>query len=94
MTKKTKSVSFGRARLPHSLAHKLEALQPGLRSRAIAIILNSHSTGLDLGKLIEASTELKRLRALINQSLRLSVGTSVDAAALRRAVEIVNSLGL
>lgn len=94
MTKKTRSVCFGRARLPHVLANQLEALQPGLRGRAIALILNSHATNLDLKKLVEAATELRRLRALINQSLRLSVGTSVDCVALRKAVEKVNSLGL
>ncbi|HXT10725.1 MAG TPA: hypothetical protein VN873_04115 [Candidatus Angelobacter sp.] len=92
MTTKTISVSLGRARLPKGLAAQLQALPPGLRGRTMAFIVLAHVNGLDVQKLIAAAGELRRLGVLVNQSLRVSGGRNVDAAALNQAVERINQL--
>jgi hypothetical protein len=92
MTTKTTSVSLGRARLPLTLAAQLNALQPGLRGRTVALILLAHTTGLDLQKLVASAPELRRLGVLINQSLRLSRGRGVDLPAVEEAAKKVSAL--
>lgn len=92
MTNKTTSVSFGRARLPLALAAQLNALQPGLRGRTVALILLAHTTGLDLRQLVGSAPELRRLGVLINQSLRLSRGRGVDLPAVDQAAKKVSAL--
>ena len=92
MTTKTTSVSFGRARLPNTLAAQLTTLPPGLRGRTVALIVLAHTTGLDLQKLVASASELRRLGVLINQSLRLSGGRAVDVVALQAAAKKVNQL--
>ena len=87
MNAKTVSVTFGRARLPQRLAGQLMELPRGIRGRAIGFILLAHTSGLDLKQLIVAATEMRRLGVLLNQSLRVSRGSSVDAQALRDAVQ-------
>ena len=87
MNAKTTSVAFGRARLPQRLAGQLMELPRGLRGRTIGFILLAHTSGLDLKQLIEAATEMRRLGVLLNQSLRVSSESSVDAQALRDAVQ-------
>ena len=66
------SVSLGRARLPIPLAQQLMQLPPGLRGRTMAFIVQAHTHGLDLQKLVAAANQLRRLGVLINQSLRSS----------------------
>ena len=92
MNTKTREVSFCRSHLPIHLANQLMALKRGLRGRTIAFIILSHAQGLDVQKLTEAAAELRRLGVLINQSLRVSRGASVDAKALREAVQQVKGL--
>lgn len=92
MNAKTREVSFCRSHLPIALANQLMALKRGLRGRTVAFIILSHAQGLDVQKLIEAAAELRRLGVLINQSLRVSRGASVDAQALRDAVQKVKGL--
>jgi hypothetical protein len=92
MTAKTTSVSLGRARLPQGLAGQLNALPPGLRGRVVAFVLLAHVQGLNLPQLVAASTELRRLGVLVNQSLRASAGRSVDVVALQEAAKKVNQL--
>lgn len=92
MTTRTTSVSFGRARLPIQLSRDLMALKPGLRGRTVALILSAKAQDVDLGKLVAAADELRRVGALINQSLRLSLGRDVDQLALARAAQLINSL--
>lgn len=92
MNNPTMSVSFGRARLPNDLARHLMQLPPGLRGRTVAFIVLAHSTGLDVQKLVASSNELRRLGVLINQSLRLSHGASVDTPSLSEAAKKVNAL--
>lgn len=92
MNRKTTSVSFGRARLPRQLAEQLMGLKRGLRGRTVAFIVLAHTSGLDISKLVEAATEMRRLGVLINQSLRVSRGTSVDAQAMDEAVQKLKGL--
>ena len=68
------------------------ALKRGLRGRTVAFILMSHAQGLDVQKLIESGVELRRLGVLLNQSLRVSRGTSVDTDALASAVKLIGGL--
>jgi hypothetical protein len=58
----------------------------------MAFIALAHVQGLDLQKLVESANELRRLGVLINQSLRLSRGQSVDAVTLEKASKKVDSL--
>lgn len=46
----------------------------------------------DLQQLITAANELRRLGVLVNQSLRVSAGRDVDAAALQQAAKQINQL--
>lgn len=92
MTNKTTSVSFGRARLPLALAGQLNALQPGLRGRTVALIILAHTSGLDLQRLVASASELRRLGVLINQSLRLSRGCGVDLPTVGEAARKVTAL--
>ncbi len=58
--------------LPAHTYARYRALAPRERARAIAAVLGSVEAGIDLGKLIEATTELRRLGVLLNQSVRLA----------------------
>jgi hypothetical protein len=92
MSGRNPAVTFGRARLPQALAGPLMALPRGIRGRTVGLILLAHNQGLDIQKLVSAATELRRLGVLLNQSLRVSRGSSVDAQALRDAVQKVKGL--
>jgi hypothetical protein len=92
MSQPTISVSLGRARLPLPLARDLMGLPPGLRGRTMAFLVQAHCAGLDLQKLVGASTELRRLGCLINQSLRCTRGVATDENALREAAKLIDSL--
>jgi hypothetical protein len=92
MNTKTREVSFCRSHLPIHLANQLMALKRGLRGRTVAFIILAHAQGLDVQKLIESGVELRRLGVLLNQSLRVSRGTSVDTDALASAVKLIGGL--
>jgi len=83
---------MGRARFPLGLAAQLLALPPGLRGQTIAIIVLGHVNGLDVQRLIESASELRRLGVLLNQSVRISGGSSVDAVAMQLTVKQINQL--
>ena len=88
----SRSVSFGRARLPYRIATNLLTLPRGQRGRMIALILRAHLAGLDIAKLVESTDELRRLGVLLNQSLRLSGRASeID---IDRGLKLLNSLFL
>jgi hypothetical protein len=86
------AVVLGRARLSQGLAGPLSSLPRGIRGRTIGFILMAHTTGLNLKQLVESATELRRLGVLINQSLRVSRGTSVDTETLHEAAELVKGM--
>ena len=92
MSGRNPAVTFGRARLPKDIAVPLKALPRGIRGRTVGLILLAHNQGLDIQKLVGAASELRRLGVLLNQSLRVSSGSSVDAQALREAVQKVKGL--
>ncbi len=92
MTARTMSVSLGRARLPMPLAQQLMQLPPGLRGRTMALIALAHVQGMDLQKLVASASELRRLGMLINQSLRIGRGLSVDVPALQETAKKVDAL--
>jgi len=92
VTDKTTSVSLGRARLPLPLARQLMVLPPGLRGRVVAFVVQAHVTGLDLQKLVAASDQLRRLCVLMQLSLRVSGGASVDIQALQESVDLAKGL--
>jgi hypothetical protein len=92
MTTKTASVSLGRARLPNALATQFMGLPPNLRARVVGFIVMAHVGGMDLQKLVAAIDQLRRLGVLLNQSLRVSRGVSVDVVALQEAAKKVNQL--
>ena len=92
MNAKTTSVSFGRARLPQGLAGQFMGLKRGLRGRTVAFIILAHTQGLDVPSLVSATSELRRLGVLLNLSLKVSRGTSIDANALREAIRKVKGL--
>jgi hypothetical protein len=92
MNRKTTSVCFCRARLPHQLAGQLMALPRGLRGRTIAFVLLAHTMGLDVQKMIQAAGEMRRLGVLLNQSLRVSRGSAVDTNAVHSAVRLIGGM--
>ena len=92
MSGRNRAVAFGRARLPKDLAVPLMSLPRGIRGRTVGLILLAHNQGLDIHKLVSAATEMRRLGVLLNQSLRVSRGTSVDTDALASAVKLIGGL--
>lgn len=92
MNRKTTSVCFGRARLPHWLAGQLMALPRGVRGRTVAFVMLAHSSGLDVQKMVEAAAEMRRLGVLLNQSLRVSRGTSANLQAVELAVRLIGGM--
>jgi len=92
MSGRNPAVTFGRARLPKDLAGPLMALPRGIRGRTVGLILLAHNQGLDIQKLVAAASEMRRLGVLLNQSLRVSRGTSVDTDAVASAVKLIGGL--
>ena len=92
MSGRNPAVTFGRARLPKDLAGPLMALPRGIRGRTVGLILLAHNQGLDIQKLVAAASEMRRLGVLLNQSLRVSRGNSVDTDALASAVKLIGGL--
>jgi hypothetical protein len=68
------------------------ALKRNLRGRTIGFVVLAHVQGLDLQKLVDSAAELRRLGVLLNLSLRVSRGNSVDEKALRDAVRMVKGM--
>ena len=61
-----------RVYLPGSQAKRWLALPPSQRSRAVAAALGGVKAGIDLGKLIDAAGELRRVGVLLNQAVKLA----------------------
>jgi hypothetical protein len=80
-----------RIRLPGEEAVRYLALPPRERSIAVAMILRSVD-GIDLKTLVVMRNELVNLGTLINQSLRVSQGKSVNEIALTDAVKLLKTL--
>ena len=81
-----------RIRLQNDMGERLAGLRPVLRSQVVAMVLEAHGLGLDLGQLLAVRRELVRLGTLLNQSLRVSRGMLIDAAAVEQAAKIILEL--
>jgi hypothetical protein len=86
-----------RIRLPKNVAVKLADLPPSARSTAVASLLVSASSGVDLDRLIGAVDEIRRLGVLLNQSLRLAYNNKrgldeQTAHALTQALNFITQL--
>ena len=92
MNPKTRQIAFCRSYLPIPLANQFLQLKRNLRGRTIAFIIVAHVQGLDVQKLIEAASEMRRLGVLINQSLRVSRGTSADVKAVEAAAKLIRGM--
>jgi len=92
MNPQTRQIAFCRSYLPMPLANQFLKLKRNLRGRTIAFIIIAHTRGLDVQKLIEAASEMRRLGVLINQSLRVSRGTSVDINAVESVAKLIKGM--
>jgi hypothetical protein len=61
-----------RVYLPDSQAKRWLSLPPSERSRAVAAVLGGVDASIDLHRLIDATTDLRRLGVLLNQAVRLA----------------------
>jgi len=80
-----------RVRLPRSQAARWLALPPSIRAKAVALVMAS-AGNIDLAELAAMRRELTNLGTLINQSLKLSHGSTVNEAALNKCVSLLSSL--
>lgn len=80
-----------RVRLPANHASQWLLLPPTVRSKAIAILLSS-ANKIDLLELVNMRRELSNLGNLLNQSLSISRGQTVDEAALNSCIKLLSSL--
>jgi len=78
--------------LPVAVANQLLSLPVGIRGKTVGLVLLAHGQGMDLTKLIVAAGQLRKLGVLLNQSIRLAKGSSVDHNALQEAVKAVQTL--
>ena len=81
-----------RIRLTDQTARRLLTLPPRARCRAASMMISATMDNIDLGELFAMRRELVALGNLLNQSLRLSWGGSVDESALRGVVEKLGGL--
>ena len=81
-----------RVYLPDAQARRWLTLSPSRRSRAVAAVLGSVEVGIDLGKLIEATDELRRLGVLLNQVVRLAHQDRVSLDFVERVEAVVQAV--
>jgi len=83
-----------RLRIEPSAVQKLRELPPTVRAEVLTLLVNATlgTQGVDVASLVGYRQELRNLGILINQSLRLSHGQTVNVATLQQAVELLNQL--
>ena len=81
-----------RVYLPDHQFQRYKDKSPKDRTRAVAAILGSVEVGIDLGKLIEATDELRRLGILLNQVLRLAHQDRVTIDFVERVEAVVQAV--
>ena len=81
-----------RIRLTDQTARRLLTLSPRARCRAASLMISATMDNIDLDELLAMRRELVALGNLLNQSLRLSWGASVDESALRGVVKKLGGL--
>ena len=80
-----------RIRLPRAQATRWLVLPPSARAKAVALVLASAGT-IDLAELVALRRPLVNLGTLLNQSLRNSLGHSVNEKALKECVSLLSRL--
>ena len=80
-----------RVRLPRSQAARWLALPPPVRAKAVALVMAT-AGNIDLAELAAMRRELINLGTLINQSLKLSHGSTINEAALNECVSLLSRL--
>jgi len=80
-----------RIRLPKSQAAMWLALPPSVRSKAVAMVLGSVGS-VNLAELASMRREMVNLGTLLNQSLCVSRGRSVNDDALKACVSLLSRL--
>jgi hypothetical protein len=80
-----------RIRMPRQEATRWLALPPSSRSKAVSLVLSAAGT-CDLNELAAMRRELSSLGTLLNQSLRTSLGKSVNINALNECVSVLKHL--
>lgn len=81
-----------RIRLSSNAAESLLTFPPRMRSRVVSMLVTAGLTNVDLAELLSARKELSALGNLLNQSLRISWGESVDEVALRGVIKKLEGL--
>jgi hypothetical protein len=81
-----------RLRLGQAAAEQLRELPARVRSEVATLAINAALAGVPVARLVGCRQELKNLGLLLNQSLRVSRGQSVNVEALAQAVGVVQKL--
>ena len=83
-----------RLRIEPAAAQKLRELPATVRAEVLTLLVNATlgKQGVQVESLIGYRQELKNLGILINQSLRLSHGQTVNVATLQQVVEVISQL--
>ena len=80
-----------RIRLPQAQAALWLALPPSVRAKAVAMVLGA-TGNINLAELVSMRRELVNLGTLLNQSLCVSRGRSVDDATLKQCVSLLSRI--
>jgi hypothetical protein len=80
-----------RIRLPKAKASPWLDIPPVLRSKVVGMVLGAVGT-INLAELASMRRELVNLGTLLNQSLCVSRGRSVDDAALKQCVALLSRI--
>jgi hypothetical protein len=83
-----------RLRIEPAAAQKLRELPATVRAEVLTLLVNASlgKQGIELASLIGYRQELKNLGLLLNQSLRVSHGQTVNVATLQQVVEVISQL--
>ena len=81
-----------RLRLAPAAAEPLRELPARVRAEVVALLVNAALAGVPVERLVGFRQELKNLGLLINQSLRVSCGQSVNVEAVERVAGVISKL--
>ena len=81
-----------RLRLGQNAATQLRELPARVRSEVVTLTVNAALAGVPVVQLVGYRQQLVNLGNLINQSLRVSRGQSVNVEAVKQAAEVIQKL--
>jgi hypothetical protein len=81
-----------RLRLTPATADQLNGLPARIRAEVATMALNCALAGIPVAEVVGYRRELKNLGLLLNQSLRISRGQSVNVEAVERVVDVIEKL--